>query len=258
MRKSGDRVGFRYYSAEEHLVCKTCLMCFEVYTVDKFGKHSYAKDGLSSKCRECLKTYNSEKYLKKILVNPEYKKIENSKISQKLMTRTDSEVISDRVRLRTGSRKSCRKCRRSLSFDEFDLCRGNYDGLQHTCRVCRRNDRWDKTRGVHEEYWTAKDISLSCYVSGCEEYGNTSDHVIPIELEGPDILSNLLPQCNSHNSGKNSRSLLKWLQTYHPESLYGTLTTVLSYGVSPWTYLDTPEEISTILTELEQYRASVL
>lgn len=85
--------------------------------------------------------------------------------------------------------------------------------------------------------------------------------MVPRALEGKDTMDNKLPscfKCNRGHNGKHNKPLLKWLQEHRPGEAHSVLTRVLSYGVSPWTYLDTPEEISTILTELEQYQSYVL
>lgn len=258
MQKYGDWRGTRFYTDDGVLVYKTCLDCRTILSLDLFSKHKSAKDGLRNQCRDCLKKLNSDAYRRRTANNPNYSKEASARGRNKNSSRTHQEMLDDRLRVRPLGSKICLTCRSYLNLDMFHKCMANEDGLQDRCIDCRRKRKWEKKRGVYEENWKSLEIPNVCYLYSCDDPNTEVDHVVPSALNGPDELDNLLPLCKKHNASKQHRTLLKWLSQYYPNDLLPTLSKVLSYGVSPWTYLDSPEEIEQILTELEQYQSSVL
>lgn len=250
-RKDGWK-GRYCFNTQGILVSKTCSFCRNLLSVDEFNKSSSKKYGVASSCRACMRRYNSQWASnsadngKSIGVSRYELRRESNK------GRTPEEVAAECNRLRPNGVKKCTSCQTEKTLDMYYASKNYEDGLQYKCKECIISSRSRR----YEKYWKSRKIPLTCYV--CQEPYAHSDHVVPLSLQGPDSIENRLPMCGFHNISKNGTPLLKWLSAHHPDKIYEVLTRVLSYGVSPWTYLDTPEEISTILTELEQYQTSVL
>lgn len=250
-RKDGWR-GRYCFTPQGALVSKTCSLCRDLLSIDEFNKNSSKKYGLASACRVCSGKYNriwagrSTGQGKTIGADRYALRRESNR------KRTEEEVDRDRKRLRPSGLKKCTGCQTTKSLDMYYTSRNYEDGLQYKCKDCTIEARDKKYR----EYWISNNIPLACYV--CHGEYEHSDHVVPSSLGGPDSPENRLPMCGYHNISKNGAPLLTWLRGRHPEILHDTLDRVLSYGVSPWTHLDSVEEVRQVLTELRQYKSSVL
>lgn len=250
-RKDGWR-GRYCFNSQGVLVAKTCSFCHDILDIKEFNKNSAKKYGVASACRTCMSKYN-----KQWATTPTdsgnsvgSRRYETRRETNK--NRTEEEVAQDQRRLRPKGTKKCTSCRHEKSLEMYYSSSNYEDGLQYKCKECTVASRSKK----YEKYWESKNIPLVCYI--CQEPYAHSDHVVPLSLYGPDSLDNRLPMCGYHNNSKNGSPLLKWLTTHHPDKIYEVLDRVLSYGVSPWTYLDSPEEIYQALDELEQYQSYML
>lgn len=257
------RYKVRRFYLDGELIGKSCSSCEEDLPRSAYSKNNNVSDGLRSKCTTCRVERNREYYESNPHVYREwYAKtgLKNSRTTKaRYRSRTLEQVLDDRNRLCPNGTKKCRRCGEDRLFSDFSRCISSSTGLQDNCMRCNNEKRDIKKKNSPENHWKSRNIPLSCYICGgiYEEY----EHVVAKANRGTDELGNILPVCIKCNRGVNGKfdtPLLRWLKEYRSYAVYEVLTRVLSYGVSPWTYLDTPEEISTILTELEQYRASVL
>ena len=252
IKKHMTPTGFFKYYRDDVLVAKHCGNCNELRLSSDFYPRTDRPDGLQSKCTPCHTATSKESYRRTFEKDSTIytKRAETQRTN--LRARTDYEIAKDMARLRPNGTKRCRKCKKTLSVIQYYTQRVRSDGLTSHCKTCDTKDARDRYQKPYIAYWIAKGIPLRCYV--CSGDWSEIEHVVPTKLGGTDSEDNLLPTCVVCNRGPNGKfntPLLKWLQTYRPDAIYSTISTVLSYGVSPWTYLDSPEEIDQILTELE-------
>lgn len=237
-------VGSWYYNADTGKPeYKTCSMCRKIKPCSGYNKSSKNKHGLYSQCKECLRASSSLLYSKYKESDPMYNKKRNNTQIERYLSRTQEEIQLSAEELRPDGAKICLVCLKSMNLDLFHRSNRSPDGRQYECIKCSTRRRGERRVGAYREYWLSLDIPLNCYIAGCEVEYSHADHVIPLKLFGPDILENILPLCEHHNTSKQGRSLLTWLTETHPDVLEDTLQAVLSYGVSPWSYQESAEDI---------------
>lgn len=150
--------------------------------------------------------------------------------------RSPEHVVSDRERLRPDGLKRCRYCGEWKEFLAFYRCLGFADGLAASCRECHSIGRRLKYVGAYESEWTARAISLECYMCGgpYEEI----EHVWCLDSGGPDVPRNTLPscwQCNRGQGGKGTQMLLTYLWgRYGATEASAILRKVVGWGVWPF------------------------
>lgn len=204
---------------------KRCYSCGITKGLDEYPKAIMHTDGLASTCKKCSRRKREEHRAN----NPDKVKQSSKKYIEKLLSRSDIEIQSDRIKVRPSGTKRCRKCRIHLTFDEFHKDAWSRDGLHSTCRLCST----DITRRELTEYWSKKDIPAECYL--CGGSFDHADHVIPRLLEGTDELHNILPMCEHHNCSKGPTPLDRWLYQKHPYEMERVLRKVIfEYGVNPF------------------------
>lgn len=259
IRKHMKPTGMYKYYIDGTLATKHCGSCGKLKTYEDFYKRSDRPDGIQSKCISCHLESSKKNYQETYEKDPTIY-VDRAEARRLILKgRTDQEVNEDRERLRPDGVKACRKCGVIQPLGNYYNQRVRSDGLTSHCKECDTINAKLRYQETYIGYWEGSGIPLVCYI--CQEPWEEVEHVVPEDLDGTDDLSNLLPACKSCNRGGNgkfSTPLLKWLQIHKPDILHEVITRVLSYGVSPWTYLDSPEEIQQILTELEQYQSSVL
>lgn len=249
----------RYYDSEGILRYKQCSNCGDTKETTDYYPDTSKKDGYHPNCKTCQVSTIEAARQDALLDDPTRFKGYRDNSRARLRARTPEEIQKDRHRLRPTGDKKCNTCKKHKKLYEYYDSATWEDGLAAICISCDKIRQRERYRKSSEKYWLSKDIPLDCYI--CQEPYEDIEHVVPRTLEGKDTMDNKLPscfKCNRGLNGKYNKPLLKWLQEHRPGETHSVLTRVLSYGVSPWTYLDTPEEISTILTELEQYQTSVL
>lgn len=242
MNKRKDyRTGTRYYDSENILVAKTCANCFEAKLIECFNNDSSAVDGLCTQCRDCRKVIRKKTYKP----NPNRKKqpprsskknkTYRSTQTKRLTSRTEYDILSDQQRLRPDGIKKCGSCSTKTPVSNFHRDIYSADGLFRYCKPCHHRKNLERIRKEHIEYWTSQDIPIECYVCGGPY--EDSEHIIPLTLGGPDILSNMLPscaECNRGVGGKHARPLREWLFSKFTEDIAKTiLDRVISYGIDP-------------------------
>lgn len=131
--------------------------------------------------------------------------------------RTEAQADADFDRLCPDG-KLCRGCDRVLPKDAFNRGWTRPDGRQIRCTPCM-SARIKRNREL-PGFWRSAGIDptrcLYCGVNQTEE----SDHFVPLDLEGPDDMSNLVPacrDCNRGRRGKHRRDPHEWLLERHPK-----------------------------------------
>lgn len=204
---------------------KRCYSCGITKDLGEYPKASMRTDGLASTCKNCSRRKRAEHRSN----NPGRVDQSDKKYIEKLLSRTEKEIATDRLKVRPDGYKKCRKCHTNRTFDSFHRDNWNRDGLRTTCKLCST----DKTRTELTEYWLGEGIPVECYLCG----GNFdhADHVVPRYLGGTDELQNILPMCEHHNCSKSAKPLDQWLYQKHPYDMERVLCKVIfDYGVNPF------------------------
>ena len=153
---------------------KNCSKCKEAKGVHLFYKNSYAKDGCSSQCKQCISTYHSEKKEQKREYDYYYR-------------------IRNRQRIKKVK----------------DLYHSNNRELERSLGHARRARK--NENGV---FSVSKKELKKLYNSPCFYCGSlnkiTIDHVVPISRGGTHGIGNLVAACAFCNGSKNSKFLIEW------------------------------------------------
>lgn len=210
---------------------KVCSRCDNKYPIDMFGINPGITRVLRSWCMMCDLDYSTTRN-STVLPDGTTIGVESARRRRELnRLRTPGEIETDMERIRPGNIKICRTCGVPKSVYLFyrNIC--NTDGLRDDCTECTDGYRRKKA----ESYWKSREIPLECYI--CHGKYEDVEHVIPLSLEGPDTLDNLLPacrDCNRGSGGKFDTPLYDWLLKSRPETASSVLERVLSYGVDPF------------------------
>ena len=222
--------GARFYDDKGDIAGKICPSCHKAISAELFTKNLGHTDGLATYCKKCSGSFSREYALLRNELDPDYAKDRSKKSYEKYFRRTDEEIDSKKNSMHPECTKRCRVCRDTRGLQEYDAARGRADGLAQDCKECKT----DRRRKICEEYWKVSGIPLVCYLSSCLKGFEEIDHVVPVTLDGPDDLSNLLPICSHHNKRKHGTLLPLWLMDYYPEDYRSTMETVEGYGIDTW------------------------
>lgn len=208
---------------------KTCVFCKESRSLGDFQKDRTSSDGTSSECKNCGRSRQAHNRQ----TTEGYDSDAHKRRRRKNLKRTSDQIESDRRSTRPSGKKKCKKCKTIHTLDRFYNDRGSKDGLGDLCKPCSKEATRTIRRAPYLAYWRSNSIPQECYLCG-GSYDHV-DHVIPLELGGPDELSNMLPMCTLHNVGKSDTPLDQWLYLKHPHDMERVLRTVIfEYGINPF------------------------
>lgn len=208
---------------------KLCVYCNNIVVLADFSKDRSKNDGLSTECRNCGRTRQASKRK----TTDGYDSEVHRRRRTMYLKRTPEEIEEDRNKARPTGKKKCKKCKTVHPLDNFYNDRGARDGLGDCCKPCAKKSGRDLRRAPYLSHWRSKGIPQECYLCG-GPYEHV-DHVIPLELGGPDELINMLPMCTLHNVGKSDTPLDQWLYQKHPYEMERVLRKVIfEYGVNPF------------------------
>lgn len=236
-RKGSDGLRGSYYTdSDGNIVAKTCSTCREVKEKTEYNKRVRNKYELNEDCRTCVKNANRIYRVKSNSTPGMIGTIERNRRSlAQRSARTDQEILADQGRFRPTGDKPCRTCREILPLAEFRRDVTRTDGLNVMCRTCHVAKVTNQQTASYTRYWEEHGIPVECYACGGQY--QEDEHVVPIKLNGPDIMENILPscrECNRGEDGKHYMPLTTWLRDNRPDSYTEVLTRVLSYGVWPF------------------------
>lgn len=241
-KRNGVSQGTRYF-LDSVLIARTCSWCSEIKYVDEFHKDSSKLYGIESTCKDCRLPYLRSIHVPKPprpKAEPKPRSKEQNRVyrevqNKRLTSRTEADILADQQRLRPDGIKQCGSCSTKYPVSNFHSSIYSADGLFRYCKPCHHRKNLERIRKEHIEYWIGQGIPIECYVCGgpYEE----SEHIIPLTLGGPDVLSNMLPscvECNRGVGGKHASPLKEWLFSKFTEDLAKTiLDKVISYGIDP-------------------------
>ena len=174
---------------------KKCNRCLEHKEFYEFYESKINTCWLAKECTSCLQ----EQLVSFPSSQPDaQRKLWSAKASRN-KSRTDKELLESFNRLNPSGLKPCRSCKLETPFVGYNKNRTSYSGVQHNCKDCDSRLRSNRRKKTHVNYWTSLGIPIECYLCG----GRFDDveHIVPITLEGPDILKNTRPSCTECNRG---------------------------------------------------------
>ena len=217
---------------------KTCTKCKQEKIIIEFSKDKSKTDGISSHCKECVKTYKSknkertseynrnyqkENKTKIHLQSTEYYKINKDNINsnKKEYRKLNSSYIStynkayynqnaDKI---LNQKKTYRESNRELylfklkSYQKTDKFKISHRNIQHKRRsITKQGDV--TTRQLLELEQNAK-VCYWCNVS-LKKVKIHIDHYIPLSKGGLHTVSNLVVSCPKCNQSKCAKDPLKF------------------------------------------------
>jgi 5-methylcytosine-specific restriction endonuclease McrA len=189
---------------------KRCSKCEEWKSFDCFGVDRTGAYGLRSQCKDCRCGIEKQRYAsvkailgmavktyKRLLMPGFYSGNENERRRERY--REDAEY---REKQRQHGRESHKNYRQSHKEKELERIRTKENNRRAVIQGSGKitNEQWQELRRKYN-YTCLKckrrepDIKL------------TLDHVKPLKLGGPNIISNAQPLCGSCNSGKGAREI---------------------------------------------------
>lgn len=135
---------------KEMPLCKICTNCKKEKPKTEFHISNVDPTGLAGICKDCKREYN--KSIRPILYES------NKRICQKYKSRPDEEILNP-------SQKSCYKCGKSKSKENFYTCRSRKSGLSDACKECTlkyRNENIEK-RNQYEKTRRENDPAYKMY-----------------------------------------------------------------------------------------------
>lgn len=215
---------------------KRCSRCNTEKEDHAFGKNSSKKDGLTTYCKECIKSY----YIVWDNENPESRKKaqkkyrENNKEKTFQATKKWRKENREKVNLikrvwRFLNRERINEQKRELykKNKDFILARQREKAWYKTERARETSKKWREENKERirvsnrnrksalknvagslslEEWQEIKDMyGNKCLCCGRSDVKLTIDHVVPIKLGGSNTADNIQPLCGSCNSRKNTK-----------------------------------------------------
>ena len=193
------------------ILTKTCTKCKTEKLTTEFHKKKDTKDGLTLKCKLCIKKYNTENKDKinkrrreKHKENPNKMKIQNKinyerhKKSRLIKNKEYCEKHKDRLKKYRA---------KYYSSEKGKLVKINH---RHKRRSLLKNG--DVTT---EQLKNLYNTSKNCYWCGVKLFKENThlDHLMPFKLGGKHTISNLVLACCSCNLKKQGKDPLEFAKT---------------------------------------------
>lgn len=222
---------------------KKCSRCHKSKNGNEFGKRSSSKDGLDSRCLQCIKECSKQSSNKNRIKN-------NSGIitASKLCPTCRFEKASDCFGTNPGSkdglRNECKVCRNTKirfkyendpDFKENESIRAAQNYLEDREYILNRTKRWSKDNPEKKveqrhrrqarlygqiEFDLPKDFikllkktqSNSCAYCLKNDVKLTVEHVLPLSRGGKHCFNNVILACTTCNFSKHNKTLEEWLE----------------------------------------------
>lgn len=214
---------YRVTAIDGGLRLKRCSICGTVKPVDTFHKDKSRPYGLAARCKVCDNKNRAARYR---AANPTFtpmstetrarnQRAQERAYRERMVSRTEAEVIRDRARLRPDDTKVCAICKVLRPVEEFFGSIREGDGLEAHCKMCSIAKQLRVSLTALLERWADLDL-YGCVYCGAE-YEDV-DHVIPRSQGGTNHVENLVPACRSCNrgvGGKFARTPAQWRTEDH-------------------------------------------
>lgn len=250
MQKRSSWYGSYYVNPDipEECVAKTCSICRKVLPAASFGRHAKGRFGLASRCRPCVKVYDSAVH-NTITESGITRGVSRARDQIKRnIVRTSDQIKEDQERLRPSGDKKCRTCRTIKPLSEYYAHRSRIDGLSDICISCDSVRGHSRHTQAFVAYWTLRNIPNRCYL--CDGPYEEIEHLIPVILGGDYGPENTRPvciQCNRGPGGKHDTPLEKYIfKVNHPTKTRAQiLYEIVMSGTWPFANT-TPEEFTAL------------
>ena len=213
---------------------KTCHKCYSSKSPDEFHKDKSRSDGLSDRCKLCVKEYqaaNRTAIMAQQCANwasKDTKEIERIKAIDKERNRRKYALNGAKIRERTNAyyKANCddpeyhehRLEYNRQYYKEHQEERAEYQRqyrVEHPevyAEQVRRDRarRYGLTDSFTEQEWVSLKKSFGCHCLSCgrqePEIRLTRDHVVPLVEGGSDTIDNIQPLCGPCNSHKGTKT----------------------------------------------------
>lgn len=215
---------------------KTCTGCKKEFpaTTEYFQQQKQSKDGLSWRCKQCLKVYEKRRYWKhrdkrKNEVKEFYNDNKDKILEyQKNYYSENKEKVNDRNRIyRQNNREKINEHLRRHYVKNKEKYILKVKEYRHTPKGKQvEREHWQKRRKIQQanvftlslEDWNK---ALTYFGDACAYCGSEEkleqEHVIPISKDGYYNKQNIIPACKACNSSKKDRYIEEW---YHRQDFY--------------------------------------
>lgn len=219
---------------------KFCNGCKIDKNIEDFGVNSKSKDGLKSRCRDCLRAENrvyakSQREIpeRRVLLNKrnkDYKKrsrIENPQLFKNQMSlhkktfeiKHPGRISEQRKKYYNNNRDKEIKSGKEWAKNNPDkikkYSKNTYIKNPNRFKLNANKRRAHKKNALTQKFSKDQlDQRMSVFGNKCIYCGGPFqqiDHLIPISKGGPHCLSNFRPSCRSCNNKKSNKNAKEWL-----------------------------------------------
>jgi len=230
---------------------KKCSRCQETKDSSEFGKRASSKDGLDSRCLNCIKVCSRQSANKN-----RNKNSNGATISNKLCATCRIEKTADSFGTNPGSkdglRNECKDCRNIKTrykyetdpdFRKNESIRAAQKYLEHREYILNKTKQWSKKnpdKKVEQrhrrqarlcgqiEFDLPKDFikilrlaqNGSCAYCSKNDVKLTVEHMLPLSRGGKHCFANVILACTTCNFNKHNKTLEEWLE--HNQNLQKT------------------------------------
>lgn len=227
---------------------KRCTNCGEdkPSTTEYFSKKKGCKNGLNSKCRECVKVYMREYNKQHYINNKDYHKQKNvtwTVNNRERMTELRKNWRKENYeRIKESENERSRQWRDANPDYNKNWYYNNKNRSKFLTRrwILNNSKKWVEIRKNNSHKRKARELSLPSTFTKeewnfCKDYFNSEcaycgimeesagtlhqDHFIPLSKKGHYAIYNIIPACSKCNQSKNNKQFNEWfpLQVFYTE-----------------------------------------
>jgi 5-methylcytosine-specific restriction endonuclease McrA len=186
---------------------KTCTKCGQTKLRSAFHKQSTAKEGLTSRCKDCnneaSKGYRESNHEKVLELTKLWKQANSAKVADSRKRWKSENPISVS---KSASRYYRKNTAKFLALHQKWKI-ANPEKVVMSKAAYRSRKRNAKTFIViYKDLWHLKHDP--CFYCGGKP--EQIDHIIPLSRGGDHSIGNLLPACKKCNTSKNDKTIMEW------------------------------------------------
>lgn len=188
---------------------KRCVTCGEVKSLTEFYARKEARDGRCSSCRECQRASALARARKDPAKHRKNARRHYWSDPQAARANAAAYRVANRSAVLARSRDWAERNREYL----IEYRRANKEALKANAHRRRARLAVVQVERITDEQFRQRFEVFGNRCAYCGACGQlTIDHVKPIVLGGPHILSNIRPACGRCNSSKGAKPLTEWLR----------------------------------------------